>query len=325
MRRRDFIKVTASLAVARPLAAQAQQGAMPVIGELRGVSLPSDYAAAFRQGLAEAGFIEGRNVTVQERSAEGQYDRLPALAAELVRDRVAVIVASTPVAALAAKAATTTIPIVFEIGSDPVKDGLVANLARPGGNVTGVTFFANLLTAKRLELLHEIVPRAAVVGFLLNPTNADAELELKEAETAAQTLGLRLVVARATSVEAIDDAFAEFVRQHIMALLISGDAYLNLPRIHQIAALALRHAIATCGAIRSVVTSGVLASYGANRPASLRQSGIYAGRVLKGEKPADMPVVQPTQFEIAINLATAKALGLSINRELLLRADEVIE
>jgi putative ABC transport system substrate-binding protein len=324
MRRRDFITLLGA-AAAWPLAARAQQPTMPVIGQLHGVAQPSDYAVAFRQGLAEAGFIEGRNVTIRERGAEGQYDRLPALAAELVRDRVAVIVASTPVAALAAKAATTTIPIVFELGSDPVKDGLVASLARPGGNVTGVTFFANLLTAKRLELLHDMVPSAGAIGFLLNPTNADAEPELREAEAAAQTLGLRLVVAKATTVEAIDDAFAEFVRQQIVALLIAGDAYLNLSRIHQIAALALRHAIATCGAVRSTVTSGALASYGANRAESLRQSGIYVGRVLRGEKPADLPVLQPTKFEIAINLATAKALGLSINRELLLRADEVIE
>jgi len=215
---------------------------MPVIGVLQAVSWPNDYTVAFRQGLAEAGFVEGRNVTIQERSAEGQYDRLPALASELIREHVAAILATTPVAALAAKAATASIPIVFELGSDPVKDGLVASLARPGGNVTGVTFFANLLTAKRLELLHDIVPGAVVIGFLLNPTNANAELELKEAETAAQTLGLRLVVANATTVEAVDDAFAEFVRQQIMALLIAGDAYLNVARIHQIAALALRHA-----------------------------------------------------------------------------------
>jgi putative tryptophan/tyrosine transport system substrate-binding protein len=324
MRRREFVFLFGGVAAGWPLAVRAQQP-MPVIGVLEAVSLPSDYTAAFRQGLAEAGLVEGRNVTIQERSAEGQYDRLPALAAELVRDRVAAILATTPVAALAAKAATTAIPIVFEVGSDPVKDGLVTSLARPGGNVTGVTFFANLLTAKRLELLHDIVPGAAVVGFLFNPTNANAELELKEAETAAQTLGLRLVVAKATNVETIDDAFAEFVRQQIAALLIAGDAYLNVGRIRQIAALALRHAIATCGAVRSAVAGGVLVSYGANRSESLRQAGIYAGRVLKGEKPADLPVVQPTKFEIAINLATAKALDLSINRELLLRADEVIE
>jgi putative ABC transport system substrate-binding protein len=323
MRRRDFINAIAGSAVVWPLAAHAQQ--LPIVGILQPVSMPGDDMNAFRQGLAETGFIDGHNATIEVHAADGQYDKLPTLAADLVQRHVAVIATFAPVAALAAKTATTAIPIVFLLGSDPVKDGFVASLARPGGNITGVTFFANLLTAKRLELLHDIVPNTVATGFLVNLGNTNAERELNEAEAAARSLGLRLIVAKAATVDAIDAAFAEFVRQQVTTLLVAGDAYLNVARVQQIAALALRHAIATCVQGRSAVAAGGLVSYGASRVEAARQLGIYVGRVLKGESPNDLPVVQPTKFEIVINLITAKAIGVTINRDLLLRADEVIE
>jgi putative ABC transport system substrate-binding protein len=325
MRRREFITLLGGATVALPLAARAQQPTMPVVGILEAIRTPSPYVDAFQQGLSEVGFTSGRNVTIDRRTADGQYDRLPALAAELVRHQVSVIAAITPVAALAAKAATPTIPIVFDLGSDPVKDGLVTSLARPGGNITGGTFFANLLTAKRLELLHDVLPNNGVIGFLLNPSNANAESELNEMQAAAHALGLRLVVAKATTENEIDAAFREFVQQKAMAVLTAGDAYFNNSRYQQIAALALRNGIATCFSGRMAVVSGGLVSYGASQQDSSRQFGNYVGRILKGEKPADLPVVQPTKFEIVFNLLTAKALGLAINRDLLLRADEVIE
>jgi len=287
--------------------------------------MPSDQAADFRQSLASAGFVEGRNVVIEERIADGQYEKLPPMAAELVRRRVAVIAAYAPIAALAAKGATDSIPIVFDLGSDPVKDGLVTSLSHPGGNITGATFFSNLLDAKRLELLHDIVPSATVVGFLLNPNNPNAELELNEVQAGAQTLRLRLAVVKATTAEEIDRAFTELVRQQVTALLISGDGFLNIVRSHQIAALALRYAIATSFTLRAPVASGGLVSYGASRKESSRQFGIYVGRILKGEKPADLPVMQPTKFDLVFNLTTAKALGLTIPHNLLVLADEVIE
>jgi putative ABC transport system substrate-binding protein len=324
VKRRAFITLLGGAAAAWPLAARAQQPAMPVIGILEAIPTVNAYVTAFQRGLTEAGFVEGRNVTIDRRSANGQYERLPALAAEFVHRRVALIVAIAPVSALAAKAATTTIPIVFELGSDPVKDGLVASFARPGGNITGVTFFANLLAAKRIELLHDIVPSASVVGLLLNPKNANAELESSEAQAAARALDLRFALVRAATETEIDAAFAELAQQRVTALLVAGDAFLSMRR-GQIAALALRHGIATGYAGRESVEAGGLVSYGANRPDASRQCGLYVGRVLKGEKPADLPVVQPTKFEMVINLTTAKVLGLTINRELLLRADEVIQ
>src|SRR5262245_5705596 len=323
MRRREFITLLGGAAAGWPLAARAQQPAMAVIGILEAIPTVNAYVTAFQRGLTEAGFVEGRNVMIDRRSANGQYERLPTLAAEFVHRRVAVIVAIAPVSALAAKAATTTIPIVFELGSDPVKDGLVASFARPGGNITGVTFFANLLAAKRIELLHEIVPSVSVVGLLLNPKNANAELESSEAQAAARALDLRFGLVRAATETEIDAAFAELAQQWVTALLVAGDAFLSMRR-GQIAALALRHGIATGYAGRESVEAGGLVSYGANRPDASRQCGLYVGRVLKGEKPADLPVVQPTKFEMVINLTTAKVLGLTINRELLLRADEVI-
>jgi putative ABC transport system substrate-binding protein len=323
MRRRDFINGIAGSAVAWPFAAYSQQ--LPIVGILEGASMPAEDMTAFRQALAETGFIGGHNVTIEEHTADGQYDRLPMLAAELAQRHVDVIATGTPVAALAAKNATSTIPIVFLLGSDPVKDGLVTSLARPGGNITGVTFFSNLLTAKRLELLHDIVPNAVVTGFLVNPGNANAERELDEAEKAARTLGLRLAVAKAATTDAIDAAFADFAQQEVKTLLVAGDGFLNITRARQIAALALRHGVAACVQGRSAVAAGGLVSYGASRVEASRQLGVYVGRVLKGEKPADLPVVQPAKFEIVINLITAKAIGIAINRDLLLRADEVIE
>jgi putative ABC transport system substrate-binding protein len=274
--------------------------------------------------LSEAGYVEGRNFAIEFRSAEGQYNRLPGLAADLVRRQVAVIAAASPVAALAAKAATASIPIVFSLGSDPVKDGLVASLNRPGGNITGVTFFTNLLSSKRLELLHEIVPSAGVIAVLLNPNNANAELEFNETEVAARALGLQLIVLRASTEREIDAAFADLVQQRTAPLYITGDAYLGL-RGEQIAYMALRHGIPTSGSTRQHVAAGILMSYGGNRLDSSRHFGSYVARVLKGEKPADLPVMQPTRFELVINLKTAKALGLDIPAKLLALSDEVIE
>jgi ABC-type uncharacterized transport system substrate-binding protein len=323
--RRQFISALGGAAVARPLAARAQQLELPVVGMLEAIPMPSDQAADFRQSLASAGFVEGRNVVIEERIANGQYEKLPPMAAELVRRRVAVIAAYAPIAALAAKGATDSIPIVFDLGSDPVKDGLVASLSHPGGNITGVTFFSNLLDAKRLELLHDIVPSATVVGFLVNPNNPNAELELNEAQAGAQKLQLRFAVVKATTAEEIDRAFTELVRQQVVALLISGDAFLSIVRSHQIAALALRYSIATCFSGRVPVAGGGLVSYGTSREDSSRQFGIYVGRILKGEKPAALPVLQPTKFDLVINLTTAKALGLTIPPTLLATADEVIE
>jgi putative ABC transport system substrate-binding protein len=325
IRRRDFITLLGSAVVAWPLAARAQQSALPVIGLLGGAGLESaSVMAAFRQGLAEAGYIEGRNLATEVRSAEGHYDRLPALAGDLVRRQVAVIATITPVAALAAKAATATIPIVFELGSDPVKDGLVASLNRPGGNVTGVTFFTNLLSSKRLQLLHELVPNATRVAMLLNPSNANAELERHETETAAQALGLEFFVVRASTESEIEGAFASIVQLGATAVFTAGDAYLFSQR-DKVAALAARHKLPTSSSTREYAEAGVLMSYGADRLDAGRQWGIYVGRILKGEKPADMPVMLPTKFKFVINLTVAKALGLDVPLPLQQRADEVIE
>jgi putative ABC transport system substrate-binding protein len=298
---------------------------MPVIGLLAGAQLDSDAVMAeFRRGLAQAGYVEGRNLAIDVRLAEGQYDRLPALAADLVRRPVAAIAALTPVAALAAKAATTTIPIVFLLGSDPARDGLVASLNRPGGNITGITFFTNLLASKRLQSLHELIPNAGRIGLLINPGNANAELELTEMQIAARTLGVGLIVERAAAEREIDAAFASFVRERAAAVVTAGDAYF-FSRREQIAALALRHGLPTSSSTRGYVEAGILLSYGADRRDSGRQWGLYVGRVLKGEKPSDLPVLQPTKFELAFNLKTAKALGLDVPATLLARADEVIE
>jgi putative ABC transport system substrate-binding protein len=324
LKRREFIALVGGAAVAWPLTVRAQQPAMPVIGFLDATTGGGPEFAGFRQGLSEAGFADGKNVAIEIRSAEGQYDRLPALAADLVRRQVTVITANSPVVALAAKAATATIPIVFSLGTDPVKDGLVASLNRPGGNVTGVTFFSNQLLAKRLGLLHELLPTAVLVAVLLNPNNSNAEADLNDIQVAARALGLQLLVLRASTEREIDLAFPRLVEQRAGGLFISADAYLA-SRGEQIAYMALRHAVPTSFTARSQALTGGLMSYGADRSDSARQFGLYTGRVLKGEKPADMPVMQPTKFEFVINLKIAKALGITFPVTLLSRADEVIE
>lgn len=326
MRRREFIKLIGSTAAAWPLAARAQQATMPVVGFMHGTSAASNEhsVASFVQGLAQTGFIVGTNVAVEYRWANGQYERLPALAADLVGRHVATIAAVTPVAARAVKNATTSIPIVFGIGSDPVKDGLVANLNRPGGNVTGATFFANLLDAKRAELLHQLAPNARLVAVLLNPGNANFEREQKDTGEALETLGLQPLMLQARDDAGIDAAFASLVERHAAALVVSGDAVFGNRR-QKIADLALNHAIPTSFAYREAALAGGLMSYGASVPDTLRQVGSYVGRILKGEKPGDLPVQQPTKFEFVINIKTAKALGIAVPPSIQLLADEVIE
>jgi putative ABC transport system substrate-binding protein len=331
MRRREFItlvggSLVGGAATSWPRAARAQQPAMPAIGYLSGGRLEgqTDTTAAFKQGLSETGYIEGKNVAIEYRWANGQYEQLPALAADLVHHQVAVIATVTPVAALAAKQATTSIPIVFTTGSDPVRDGIVPSLNRPGGNITGATFFSNLLTAKRLELLHQLVPNANVIAVLLNPKNLNVELEKKETQEAARALGLQLVPVQASTEREIDDLFANLAQQHVGGVLASGDVLFS-DRRQQIAELAVRHTVPTCFAGRLQVVAGGLMSYGARNTDTFCQAGNYVGRILKGEKPSELPVQQPTKFEFVINLKTAKALGLTIPHNLLVLADEVIE
>ena len=326
MRRRDFMTAVGGVVVTLPLVARAQT-AMPVVGFL-GVSSAGTqpFLAAFRQGLRETGYVEGQNVVIEYRWAEEQYKQLPELVADLIRHRVNVIVTLfTTAAAQAAKATTSTIPIVFSVGDDPVKHGLVSSLSRPGGNVTGVNFFSAEVTAKRLGLLHEFLPEAARIGVLVNPTNVEiTERTVKDVNAAADPLGLQIEVLNASNGNEIDAAFKTLVSGRADGLLVGADAFFVSRRV-QIAILAARHMVPAIYTIGDYAESGGLISYGTDVAESLRQQGVYVGRILKGTNPSDLPVVQSTKFKLVINLRTAKAFGLEVPATLLSRADEVIE
>ena len=324
--RRKFLATLGSAAAAWPLAAGAQQPLMPVIGFLYGAS-PDPVARrlrAFRQGLKDSGYVEGENVAIEYRWAESQFDRLPEMVADLIRRQVTVIAALNTVAAVAAKAASTTIPIVFSSGEDPVRLGLVASLARPGGNATGINNFIGEVTAKRLGLLHELVPTANRVGVLVNPADVLTETALRDVQPAARAIGLQIQVVNASTSGEIDAAFAAFVREQVDALFIGPGGVFSNRRVH-IANQAMRHGIPATYSQREFPEIGGLMSYGPNIVNVYQQTGIYVGRVLKGEKPAEMPVEQPTKFELVVNLNTARALGVAIPNTLLALADEVIE
>jgi len=326
MKRREFITLLGGAAVAWPLASRAQQPAMPVIGYLNFGSPESDASrlTGLRRGLSESGYVEGRNFVMEYRWAGNQADRLPALAADLVQLQVAVIVAAGLTPARAAKAATTSIPIVFGVGADPVNLGLVASLNRPGGNLTGFNAFNSELVAKGLALLHELVPSTATIGFLENPNNPSFELQTRDVLAAAPAIGLKVQVLKAGTDREIDAAFVSLVQAQTGALLVGGDLFFN-NRIERLIELAARHAIPTMYTVREFVVAGGLISYGTSLIEEYRQVGLYAGRILKGEKPADLPVIQATKFELVINLKAAKALGLQTPDRLLALADEVIE
>ena len=327
LKRREFITLLGGAAATWSLTARAQQPPSPVIGFLH-PSASEAYASlmpAFLKGLGEIGYVEGRNFIIEYRWADDRYDRLPALAAELVGHRVSVIATvNATAAALAAKAATSTIPIVFTIGADPVQFGLVASLNHPGGNVTGVSFLSNLLVAKQLGLLHEFVPAASDFGLLVNPGNPNAKSDTRRAEAAADSLGRKMHVVYASTERDLELAFAALIERRAAALVVVPDA-LFVSQREQLAMLATRHAIPTIYSNRRYADAGGLMSYGASQLDAYRQAGIYVGRILSGEKPADLPVIQPTKFELVINLKTARALGLQILDKLLALADEVIE
>ena len=326
MKRREFITLLGGAAVAWPVAARAQQPAKPVIGFLDSQSRTfADFVLpAFRQGLKDNGYVEGDNVAVEYRFAENQIDRLPALAAELVRLPVALIIAGAPPAALAAKAATTTIPIVFGVGDDPAKIGLVTSLARPGGNLTGINFFSSELAAKRMELVREMVPAAARVAMVSDPTFTLTEFQVRDAETAARAMGLQLQVLSASTSREINAAFANFVRERPDALYLGTGPFFVSRRV-QLTQLAARHAVPAIYSGRQYTEVGGLMSYGTSLTDAYRQMGAYTGRILKGAKPADLPVVQSTKFELVINAETARMLGLTVPDKLLAAADDVIE
>jgi ABC-type uncharacterized transport system substrate-binding protein len=329
MRRREFITFLGGAAVVWPLAARAQQPALPVIGFIYSGNVASTYATAyllpaFREGLKETGYVEGQNVSIEYRWAESQFDRLPALAAELVHREVGVIFASDNAAAQVAGRASSTIPIVFSVGADPVKLGLVTSLARPGGNVTGVSFLSTNTAAIRLQMLHEAVPNVAVIGALINPSNPKFEITIRETQEAALTLGLQLHVLNVSTDRDIDAAFATLIQRHVGALVIDGDPFFS-GHIEQLAELTLRHAIPAIYATRDFAGAGGLMTYGASNTEAYRLAGGYIGRILKGKKPADLSVQQATKVELILNLKTAKALGITFPLTLLGRADEVIE
>jgi putative ABC transport system substrate-binding protein len=325
MKRREFISLLGGAAAVLPLSVRAQQAAMPLVGFLNTRARGEDprLLASFHRGLKEAGYVEGHNVAIEYRFAEGQNDRLPAMAADLVRRQVAVIAANGP-AVVAAKATTTTIPIVFSVGLDPVELGLVASLNRPGGNVTGVTALFDEVGPKRLELLHELVPRATIIALLLNPTYPSAEKQSTDLQAAARTIGLQLHVLHASSERDFDTIFATLAQMRAGALVIGNDPFFN-SRSEQLGALSVRHAVPTIFQNREFAAAGGLMSYGTNLADTYRLVGVYTGRILKGEKPADMPVQQATKLELIINLTTAKALGIAVPLPLTGRADEVIE
>ncbi len=325
MRRRDFIILLAGAMGGWPSALRAQQKALPVIGYLNTASLGpfASNVAAFRQGLSDAGWIEGQNVTIEYRSAEGRYDRLPSLAAELVDRKVDVIVAGGTPATVAAKSATSTIPIVFT-SSDPVGSGLVASLARPGGNLTGLSILTIEMMPKRLELLSELVPQASMIALLVNPNNPTTEGVIRDVQDAARAKGVQLHVLKASTEGEIDGAFATLVQLRASALVVGPDPFFNSQR-DQLVALAARHAVPAIYPWREVAAVGGLITYGPSLTATSRQMGIYVGKILNGAKPSDLPVQQPTTFELVVNLKTAKALGLTVPPSILARADEVIE
>ena len=325
MRRREFITILGSAVVASPLVARAQRSAMPVVGFLRSAPLidAMHLVNGFRQGLKETGFIDGQNIALEFRSADGHADRLPALVAELIRRPVAVIVANS-IAAIAAATATTTVPIVFATGTDPVRDHLVASLNKPGGNVTGVVFFASTLGAKRLELLRQLVPKATTIAMLVKPNTPETEAERRDVLTAAKAAGQQLLMFDASDETAIETAFANAVQRDAGAMLVGSGPFFNSQREY-IVSMAARYALPAMFSTPEAVAAGGLISYSTSLTDAYRQAGIYSGRILKGEKPADLPVMQPTKFELIINLKTAGALGIAVPQSLLVAADKVIE